>query len=163
MARVRVPISDNDLNNALSQKAAKILGEQPQPVAAPEQTPQITVSKALATRIAVAAVVVIILVVSLVIVMSKDDKKPTEVQKQDETQQIVGVIDQFMILPTDETPTLLNVSEVEKLQSQSFFKSAQNGDRILLYAKAGKAILYRPSVKKIVEVASTATPTTPKQ
>lgn len=56
-------------------------------------------------------------------------------------------------LPKDETPTIATVSDKEQLKEQAFFNSAQNGDKLLLYAKAKKAFLYRLSEDKIIEVA----------
>lgn len=54
-------------------------------------------------------------------------------------------------LPTGETPTIATVSDVEKLKSQNFFKDAENGDKVLIYSKAGKALLYRYTTKKVIE------------
>ena len=56
-------------------------------------------------------------------------------------------------LPVGETPTLATVSDASKVRSQAFFKDAQNGDKVLLYSKAGEAILYRTATKKIISVA----------
>ena len=53
----------------------------------------------------------------------------------------------------NENPTVATVVDVDKLKSQPFFASAQNGDRVLIFAQAKKAVLYRPGTKKIVEVA----------
>ena len=75
-------------------------------------------------------------------------KKP-----ENELKQIVAKVDNLIELPSDEEPTLATISDQEKLKNQSFFANAQNGDKVLIYAKAGKAILYRPSTNKIVEVA----------
>jgi len=58
----------------------------------------------------------------------------------------------FMVLPSDEQPALATVSDVEKVRTQSFFKAAKNGDKVLLYGKSKKAILYRPSERKVIEV-----------
>ena len=62
-------------------------------------------------------------------------------------------ISRFMELPTDEEPTLATVTDNEKLKDQDFFKNAQNDDKVLIYAKAHKAILYRPSTNKVIEFA----------
>lgn len=86
-----------------------------------------------------------------------------------EANRLKAEVAQLIELP-NENPTVATVVDVDKLKSQPFFASAQNGDRVLLFAQAKKAILYRPSSKKIVEVApinlgnntaSTGTNTTP--
>lgn len=66
---------------------------------------------------------------------------------------IVARVGQLMILPEGETPTLATVSDPEKLKGQSFFARAQKGDVVLIYAAVRKAILYSPSLDKIVEIA----------
>jgi len=71
----------------------------------------------------------------------------------DEINSLTVVIGKFMDLPTDETPTLATVTDKEKLKDQDFFKKSENGDKILIYANEKKAILYRPSTQKVIEVA----------
>lgn len=71
----------------------------------------------------------------------------------DEINSLTTVIGKFMDLPTDETPTLATVTDKEKLKDQDFFKKSENGDKILIYANAKKAILYRPSIQKVIEFA----------
>ncbi len=66
---------------------------------------------------------------------------------------VVKQVGKLVILPSGETPTLATVTDVGKLKGQPFFANAANGDKVLVYSKAGKAILYRPSVNKIVEMA----------
>lgn len=58
----------------------------------------------------------------------------------------------FMMLPEGETPTLATVTDKDKLSEQPFFQKSENGDKVLIYSNAGRAILYRPSLKKIVDV-----------
>ena len=58
-----------------------------------------------------------------------------------------------MELPTDETPTIATIADKDKLKDQPFFSKAENGDKILAFNKAMLAILYRPSVNKIINVA----------
>lgn len=72
---------------------------------------------------------------------------------KDEVSVISRNIGKFMELP-NETPTLATVTDKEKLQDQVFFQNAQNGDKVLIYSQAQKAILYRPSTSKVVEVTS---------
>lgn len=71
---------------------------------------------------------------------------------EDEANRIKNEVAQLIELP-NEKPTVATVVDVEKLKSQAFFANAQNGDRVLLFAQAKKAVLYRPGTKKIVEVA----------
>jgi hypothetical protein len=74
---------------------------------------------------------------------------------KDEAAGYVAKIGKFMVLP-DEDPTVATVADVEKLSGQPFFAKAQNGDKVLFYTKAQKAILYRPSENKIIEATSMA-------
>jgi len=84
-------------------------------------------------------------------------KKATAVDaSKNEAAGYVTTISKFMILPADETPTMATVADSSKLSSQPFFANAQNGDKVLFYTKAQKAILYRPSTNMIVEAASMA-------
>lgn len=53
----------------------------------------------------------------------------------------------------DETPTVASISDASKLRNQQFFAKAQNNDKVLIFTKSQKAILYRPSTNKIIEVA----------
>lgn len=69
-----------------------------------------------------------------------------------EAKQIVDKISKFYNLPKDETPNIASVLDVTKLKDQPFFKDAKNDDKILIYAKAGLAILYRPSENKIINI-----------
>ena len=66
---------------------------------------------------------------------------------------LVARVGRLIVLPTDETPTIATVTDLEKLKDQPFFANAKNGDKVLLYSKARKAILYDPVADKIIEVA----------
>jgi len=67
-----------------------------------------------------------------------------------EGQELVKDIGKNIQLP-DETPTLATVNDVSKLKNQEFFKNAQNGDKVLIFSNAGRALLYRPSTHKVIE------------
>ncbi len=70
-----------------------------------------------------------------------------------EIEEVTSVLAGFMELPQGEEPTIATVVDREKLQDQPFFLNAQNGDKVIIYTNARKAILYRPETKKVVEVA----------
>jgi len=65
--------------------------------------------------------------------------------------QVTAQVGKLFELP-DEQPTLATVTEKEKLQAQEFFQKSENGDKVLIFPNAKKAILYRPSTNKIIEV-----------
>lgn len=69
-----------------------------------------------------------------------------------EIPQLVAKVSKHYDLPESEQPTLATVSDVTKLASQPFFAKAHNDDKVLIYSKAGLAILYRPSLDKIINV-----------
>jgi type II secretory pathway pseudopilin PulG len=71
-----------------------------------------------------------------------------------QTKDLIGKVSHLYNLPTNETPTIAEVSDPAKAKQQSaFFANAQKGDKVLLYVKAGEAILYRPTTNKIILVA----------
>lgn len=78
-------------------------------------------------------------------------KNPREAA-QEEVNKLIAKVGTLMILPTG-MPTVATVSDINGLSGQPFFANAQNGDQVLVYADARKAILYRPKDHIIVEVA----------
>jgi|SRR3989344_1270643 len=82
-----------------------------------------------------------------------NSKETTTETAGDENKNLIAQISQFLVLPTDEEPTIATVSDPEALKDQPFFKNAKKGYKVLIYSKAQKAILYDPENKKIVDVA----------
>ncbi len=80
-------------------------------------------------------------------------------QAEAELNSIVASIEKGMLLPPNETPTIATVTDKDKLASQPFFAQSQNGDKVLLYTQAGKAILYRPSIQKVIDITTIRTNT----
>lgn len=77
---------------------------------------------------------------------------PTQAAKKDAAETIAAV-GRLMLLPANEEPTVMQVTDVSKLKDQPFFANALNGDKVLIYAKSKKAILYRLTTNKIIDVA----------
>lgn len=78
-------------------------------------------------------------------------KSPDSLAKE-EVKNITREVGKLYNLPPDEEPTVATVLDKDKLKDQDFFKNTENGDKVIVYAKAKKAILYRPSTNKLVEV-----------
>ncbi|MBI3385840.1 LytR C-terminal domain-containing protein [Candidatus Gottesmanbacteria bacterium] len=74
---------------------------------------------------------------------------------------IIQAVGKLMALPTDETPTVAAVTDSQKLPNQPFFANAKNGDVVLLYINAKKAILYRPERNQIIDIAPINSQSTP--
>lgn len=71
----------------------------------------------------------------------------------DQLSKILLELSKIIKLPEGEIPTMATISDIGKLKDQPFFQNGKNGDILLVFNKAGKAILYNPTDKKIVEVA----------
>lgn len=65
----------------------------------------------------------------------------------------IAAIEKLIELP-DEEPTVATINDLSKLQGQPFFAKAEAGDQVLFFTQAQKAILYRPTANKIIEVSA---------
>lgn len=83
----------------------------------------------------------------------RDLKENPQRLAEEEVQKVVAEVAKLIVLPEGEAPTVAKVTDVERLKSQPFFANAKNGDRVLIYTNARKAILYRPEEHKLIEVA----------
>lgn len=70
-----------------------------------------------------------------------------------ETQALIDKVGKLVLLPSEQ-PVTATVSNKEDLPKHPLFVNAQNGDKVLIYKLAKRAILYRPSINKIVEMSS---------
>ena len=71
-----------------------------------------------------------------------------------ELSSIVSQIKQLVDIPSNETPTVAEITNQDKVRAQPFFVSAQTGDKVLIFADSKKVILYRPSTGKVINIAS---------
>lgn len=77
----------------------------------------------------------------------------TQQSSEKDIQNLVSKVGKLIELPTGEEPTVATVVNVEALaKEQPFYKNAKNGDRLLVYLKAQKAILYNPDKNILVNV-----------
>lgn len=80
---------------------------------------------------------------------AKVPKSEKEVEK--EAAEITLQLKKIMEVP-DEKPVIATVKDKDTLKAQqAFFAQAENGDKLVVFQGARKAILYRPSIAKIIE------------
>ncbi len=90
-------------------------------------------------------------------------ENPTEVARQKNTKIFEAVV-KLVALPQDPNTVVATISDTSKLKDQRFFDLAQNGDNLIIIPSVGKAIIYRASINKIIDIgpyAPAATTTTP--
>ncbi len=78
-------------------------------------------------------------------------QKDTPLRTDDKTT-IIQNIGNHVLLPVGEEPVFATVTDPLKLADQPFFLSAETGDKVLVFPRAKKAILYRPSTDRIIEM-----------
>jgi len=115
-------------------------------------------SKRSSKKVLIALVAFIILLVGGVVIVGATFKKTpffssdTEVAPQEkEAEELIEKVGELIVLP-EGRPTIATVSDKNQLIGQPFFVNAENGDKVLIYTESKKAILYRPSIDKVVEV-----------
>ncbi len=79
-------------------------------------------------------------------------KKLATKRSSDPDEKMLATIGSVVALP-EEKPTIVNITDRDKLQDQEFFKKAQNGDKVVIYESVRRIFLYRPSLNKIIDIA----------
>jgi hypothetical protein len=77
-------------------------------------------------------------------------QNPAAVQEQ-EAKELVDQVGSILLLPS-EVPTIATVLDPDMLKQQAFFEHAIVGDKVLVFASARQAVLYRPSEHKIIAI-----------
>jgi hypothetical protein len=85
---------------------------------------------------------VVVIIVSIVFTGKKNNKLTP--------QQVKAAVSKHMLLPTNEEPTLAEVTDSKSIADPFIASKAQNGDDILIYSVNKLVIIYRPSIQKIV-------------
>lgn len=65
---------------------------------------------------------------------------------------LVSDVSEHMLLPENEVPNVATVTDLHALEGQKFFEHAKEGDQVLMFMASKKAIIYRPSIDRIIEV-----------
>jgi hypothetical protein len=110
-------------------------------------------SKSLTTNISIVIAIISLALAGYFYYQLYSFKQNPQAQTQEETADLVSAVSQLVVLPEGETPTIATVSDPEALKDQPFFTQAQQGDKVLIYAQAKKAILYSVTLNKILDVA----------
>lgn len=84
--------------------------------------------------------------------VKRNPQKVAQEAAQNEIKQVVDKVGELMFLP-DEEVTVATVVDPDSLKDQVFFNNAKKGDKVLIYVKSQKAILYDPVAHRIIEVA----------
>lgn len=66
--------------------------------------------------------------------------------------QIVNAVSKLIELPPVQPDDIIPIKDKSLLKDQPFFDQAKNDDVLLVYRTIKKAVLYRPSTNKIVDV-----------
>lgn len=104
--------------------------------------------------IALGGFVIILLSISILLIIQLQHYRQPALSAEDKIKQIVNEIDKYVVLPSGETPTVATVSDPRVLKDQPFFAQAEIGDQILIFQTSKRAILWRPSIHKVVEVSA---------
>jgi len=80
---------------------------------------------------------------------SNDSSTPNETSSSDV---IYEKVSKHIILPKDENPTIVPVTNKAELGDEELFKNVQNGDIFLVFTNSKLAVVYRESEDKIVTV-----------
>lgn len=85
------------------------------------------------------------------LVKNEPEKTNESTNPDDEKKSILDTLAKFIELPSDE-PVIMTISDIEKLKDNPFFTNAKNDDKVIVFKDSKRAILYRPSTSKLVEM-----------
>jgi hypothetical protein len=99
------------------------------------------------------ALLVVLLVVACAaityLIMSRGSNNDDYTQEQVALEIKQKVSRLWLDLP-EETPVVTTIENADEVKNQEFFRSVQNGDKLLVFIKEARVIIYRPSEDKIV-------------
>lgn len=81
----------------------------------------------------------------------KINKVDKETSNKKATEELIEKVSKIYLVPEGEEPTIASVSDPQAVKNNSFFTLSEKDDKILIFPKSGRAVLYRPSINKIIE------------
>lgn len=98
----------------------------------------------------IALCISIVLLASILLLFfnTLQNKKDTDISNVNTVKALVSAL---YLLPANEEPALATVTDRNKISS-SLAGKVQNGDKILFYENNRQAIVYRPSINRVVGV-----------
>ena len=85
--------------------------------------------------------------------MTKNPAQVASQVQQAQVKDIIAKVGKLIMLPTGEEPIVATINDAATLiKDQPFYKGSINGDIVLVYQKAAKAIIYSPTKGVIVNV-----------
>ncbi|HRZ30626.1 MAG TPA: hypothetical protein P5274_03120 [Candidatus Paceibacterota bacterium] len=85
--------------------------------------------------------------------MKSDPQAQAEAVNEEKILAIVAKVGNLMVLPNDEIPQVAEIKDATlAAKEQPFLSGSIDGDILIVYANAGKAIVYSPSRNIIVNV-----------
>jgi len=75
-----------------------------------------------------------------------------QVVAQKQANKVLTDLSSIMELPENELPSISTITDISALAGNLFFERAQNDDVLIVYTQAQQAIIFRPSMKKIINV-----------
>ena len=70
-----------------------------------------------------------------------------------EIKSLIKKVGKHMVLPESELPAVSTISDPEFFKNEVFFNGAQAGDKVLIYSKTRKAVLFSVSKERIINIA----------
>lgn len=99
---------------------------------------------------------IIVVVVVILLFIRQEGNQSLKIQRPGDIKtgnKIVDQVAKLIVLP-DEKPVVATIVKAELLKNNKFFAEANNGDQVLFFKKADKAILYDPTLQHIKNIGS---------
>ena len=117
---------------------------------------KVNTKQVLMVRVLIALLVIAIALAAFLYQRYGSLQTEPNIRAKKETQATLKALSRLMIIPDQTGVVVATVSDKNKLVGQDFFRLAENGDKVIVFPQAQLAVLYRPTVDKIVTIAPLA-------